>query len=93
MDPITGVVALTGLTVAALAGIRLKKQMNEGFDVLPGEDDNYKENVTEAQTKYNPLMSMVNPVMNPILPVDATDPQIDEKQTLIDEALGGLLTP
>jgi hypothetical protein len=94
MDPITGVAALTGLTVAALAGLRLKKQMQEGFEVLPSEgDDRYDESVKESQTRYNPLMSMVNPVMNSLLPGQATKQQVESKQKDLNETLGSLLGP
>ena len=123
MDPITGVAALTGLTIAALAGIRLKKQLKEGFAILPsiqeigtitndrGEilrvddegnqvvipftkpDDRYAASVKESQTKYNALMSMVNPVMNPLLPGSATKEEVNKKQQELNSALGSLIGP
>ena len=106
MDPITGVAALTGLTVAALAGLRLKKQ-REGFEdqtettgrkaaeVLPSvtEENNYPESINESQSRYNPLMSMINPAINPIIPVGASPAVIQQKQKTIDSALGNLFTP
>jgi hypothetical protein len=94
MDPLTGVAALTGLTIAALAGIRLKKQLNEGFDVLPSENGNeYPQSVEEGQTKYNALMSMVNPLLNPLLPGNATKEQVEKKQKELNQALGSLIGP
>lgn len=94
MDPITGVAALTGLTVAALAGLRLKKQVDEGFEVLPSEKEvAYGSSVRDSQRRYNALMSMVNPVMNPILPVNATKEQVKQKQSDLTAALGNLLSP
>lgn len=90
MDPITGVAALAGLTIASLAGLRLKKQLDEGFQVLPSEKE---ESIAVSQTRYNPLMSMVNPLMNPLLPVDATKEQVETKQKDLNQALGSLLSP
>ncbi len=92
MDPLTGVAALTGLTIAALAGIRLKKGLQEGFEVLPSENG-YDESVSESQTKYNALMSMVNPVLNPLLPGNATQDQVKKKQEELNVTLGSLLGP
>ncbi len=102
MDPITGVAALTGITIAALAGLRLKKQ-TEGFEdqavrepeVLPSvsEDNDYPASIKESQSRYNPFMSMINPSMNPIIPVGASDKVIKEKENLIKSTLGNLLTP
>jgi hypothetical protein len=91
MDPITGVAALAGLTVASIAGLRLKKQLNEGFNVLP--QNTYEQSIGVSQTRYNPLMSMVNPISNPLLPVDATKEQVEKKQSDLNQALGSLLSP
>jgi len=94
MDPITGVAALTGLTVAAITGLRLKKQM-EGFESLPSvtPENNYPQSVAESQTRYNGLMSMVNPVLNSLVPVGASSAEITKRQGTLDSALGNLLAP
>jgi hypothetical protein len=94
MDPITGVVTLTGLTVAAIAGLRLKKEM-EGFETLPSStpENNYPGAVAESQTRYNSLTSMVNPLLNPLIPVGASESQIEKKQQTLNSALGDVVAP
>lgn len=91
MDPLTGVIALTGLTVASLAGLRLKKQQNEGFQVVP--ETGYRNSVRESQSRYNSLTAMVNPLLNPILPGGETEEEVKRKQTDMNLALGSILTP
>lgn len=93
MDPITGVAALTGLTVAAIAGLRLKKQM-EGFEALPSRtpENDYPQAVADSQSRYNSLMSMVNPVLNSIVP-DGSPADVEKRQDSLDSALGNLLAP
>ena len=91
MDPITGVIALTGLTVASLAGLRLKKQLSEGFEVPSNQG--YRQSVEESQTRYNALTSMVNPLLNSIIPVDATNETKQAKQKDLDTTLEGALAP
>lgn len=94
MDPITGVVALTGLTIAAVAGLRLKKDL-EGFETLPSvtNENNYPQSVSESQERYNSLTSMVNPLLNSLIPVGATKEQLDKKQGDLNTALGNLMAP
>lgn len=90
MDPITGVAALTGLTIAALAGLRLKRQLNEGFEELPAA---YDKSVSESQERYNPLTSMINPNSNPVVPVGASSSQAASRQESVNATLGNLDTP
>lgn len=96
MDPITGVAALTGFTIAALAGLRLKKQFEvEGFEPLPSRtaENDYPQTVAESQSRYNSLMSMVNPVLNSIVPGGASAAEVEKTQSSLDSALGTLLAP
>jgi hypothetical protein len=95
MDPITGVIALTGLTVAAVAGLRLQKASQEGFETLPSGTgkNSYINTVEESQTRYNALMSMVDPVENPLIPVGATAKEAEAKQNILKAALGNVLAP
>lgn len=95
MDPITGVIALTGLTAAALAALRVKKEANEGFEVLPSGrgQTSYPDSVKESQTKYNSFMSMVNPVFNPLIPVGATAKEKEFISKDVGQTLGQLLAP
>jgi hypothetical protein len=89
MDPITGVVALGGITLASLVGLRLKKQDAEGFDVLPGKvSDGYGPSVNESQSRYNMLTNMVSPLINGLIPVGSSSSEIEKTRNLVRKALG-----
>lgn len=98
MDPITGVIALGGLGLASLMGLRLKKNMQEGFKVLPyvPEDEKGKEeqpnsypsSVADSQSRYNDFSNMINPLNNSIIPVGSDKDTIDARKNDIKLALG-----
>ena len=69
MDPITGVIALTGISLASLIGLRIKRNMQEGFAVLPATNDGYPDSIETSQSRYNQLTGMVNPLINGLIPV------------------------
>ena len=63
MDPVTGLIGLLGLSLASVAGLRLKKNIEEGYTSIPGT------NTKENQSRYNMFSGMVNPITNSIIPV------------------------
>lgn len=69
MDPITGVIALTGISLASLIGLKIKRNMQEGFAVLPATNDGYPDSIETSQSRYNELTGMVNPLVNGVIPV------------------------
>ena len=92
MDPITGVIALSGITAASLAALRLKKN-TEGFEAEPLPRNSYKASVNEGKQRYNPFMAMVNPIENSLIPVGSSKNVKDAKQEDVKSALGTLLAP
>jgi hypothetical protein len=75
MDPLTGVISLTGITLASLAALRLKKTIQEGFSPT----ESYTKSVEESQTRYNKFSQAINPLQSPF---SASD------KTTVDQALG-----
>lgn len=49
MDPITGLAALAGISLATVAGLRLQKATKEPFAALPDTDTKYPESINESQ--------------------------------------------
>jgi hypothetical protein len=82
MDPITGLTALAGITLASMAGLRLKKKMEEGFAPLPDT------NTQESQSRYNMFSGLVNPITNSIIPVGTSDTKAKETKLIVNDALG-----
>jgi hypothetical protein len=89
MDPITGLVALTGISLATVAGLRLKKNM-EGFQALPDANTGYQASVAESQTRYNKFSRLVNPITNSIIPVGSPDSLAAEKKEDVNASLGNV---
>ena len=88
MDPITGVVALLGISLASVAGLRLKKRMEEGFAPLP--DQNYTDSIQESQSRYNMFSGLVNPITNSIIPVGSPDKTVKQQKEVVNAALGSM---
>ena len=88
MDPITGLVALAGISLASVAGLRLKKRMEEGFAALPDTSTNYPDSVQESQSRYNMFSGLVNPVTNSLIPVGAPDTTVRQQKETVNAALG-----
>jgi len=88
MDPITGLAALAGVTLASIAGLRLTKKQEEGFDALPDRDTGYSESVGESQSRYNMFSGMVNPITNSIIPVGSPQGVVQEQKDRVNAALG-----
>lgn len=88
MDPITGLTALAGITLASIAGLRLKKKMEEGFAALPDTATNYPQSVQESQSRYNMFSGLVNPITNSILPVGTAETKVSATTQLVKDALG-----
>jgi len=88
MDPVTGLTALAGITLASIAGLRLKKKMEEGFAALPDSSTNYSESVQESQSRYNMFSGLVNPITNSIIPVGTPEKKGSETKQLVNSALG-----
>jgi len=82
MDPVTGLAALAGISLASLASLRLKKNMNEGFAPLPNT------NTAENQSRYNMFSQLVNPLTNSIIPVGSSSSTVQQKKQLVNDALG-----
>jgi hypothetical protein len=74
MDPLTGVISLTGITLASLAALRLKKTIQEGFKPIPTES--YTQSVDESQTRYNKFSQAINPFQR--LFSDSDAPRVDQ---------------
>jgi len=90
MDPITGLAALAGISLASIAGLRLtKKEPEEGFRVLPDRNTDYPESVQESQSRYNMFTGMVNPITNAVIPVGSSTRTIQSQKELVNNALGG----
>jgi hypothetical protein len=88
MDPATGLITLAGITLASIAGLRLKKNMEEGFEALPDTNTNYPESVKESQSRYNMFSQMVNPITNSVIPVGASSSVKKQQQDLVNGAIG-----
>lgn len=88
MDPITGVAALAGITLASIVSLRLKKRMEEGFAPLP--DPEYTQSVQESQSRYNMFSGLVNPITNSIIPVGAPDKTVKQQKEVVNAALGSM---
>ena len=82
MDPVTGLAALAGLSIASLASLRLKKNMEEGFASLP------ETNTTESQSRYNMFSQLINPMTNSIIPVGSSPSVVQQKKHLVNDSLG-----
>ena len=76
MDPVTGLAALVGISLASVAGLRLKKKMEEGFEALPDTSTDYQNSVAESQSRYNMFSGLVNPLTNSIIPVGSSQATI-----------------
>ena len=88
MDPITGLAALAGVTLASIAGLRLTKKQEEGFAALPDRETGYRESVDESQSRYNMFSGMVNPITNSIIPVGSPESVAQEQKDRVKGALG-----
>lgn len=86
MEPLTGLAALAGVSLATIAGLRLKKQSEEGFASLPPRD--YTAAVNESQTRYNMFSGIVNPITNAIIPVGSSTSKINTERDRVRSALG-----
>ncbi len=79
MDPLSGLLGVTTISIGSLAFLHWKKQQREGFDSVPTE--NYPTTVTESQTVYNPLSSLLNPFVNGLLSVN---PSAGEQKSVLE---------
>ena len=68
MDPLSGLLGLTTISLGSLAFLHWKKQQREGFDPVPTE--NYPVTVEQSQDLYNPLSQMLNPFLNGLVTVN-----------------------
>ena len=90
MDPITGLAALAGISLATVAGLRLKKNMQEGFEALPDTNTQYQDSVDESQSRYNMFSGLVNPITNSIIPVGSPDSTVKRQKETVDATLGSM---
>ena len=89
MDPITGLAALAGISLATVAGLRLnQKKQREGFRVLPDRTTDYPQSTEQSQTRYNMFSGLVNPITNAVIPVGSSDKTIRDQTELVNNALG-----
>lgn len=91
MEPVTGLAALVGISLASMVGLRLKKRMEEGFVSLPDTTTNYPASVQESQSRYNMFSQMINPITNSIIPVGSSDSTIKQQKEAVNAALGGIV--
>jgi len=98
MDPVTGLVTLAGVSLASLAGLRLKKN-TEGFAPIPYDKDHYPNNsdavissypesIDRSKSRYNMFTNLVNPLLNGIIPVGSSDADRQAAKNKVDSALG-----
>lgn len=90
MDPTTGVLALAGLSLAGLLGMKYKKN-EEGFTVLngPGTGD-YDTSIAESQTRYNKFSGMINPLVNAVIPLGSDAATVEQQRQKVNQALGNV---
>ncbi len=88
MDPITGLAALAGISLASMAALRLKKLKEEGFAPVPDSATQYPESVEQSQSRYNMFSGMVDPVNNPIVPVGSPSNVVARQTNTVNAALG-----
>jgi hypothetical protein len=103
MDPVTGLVTLAGVSLASLAGLRLKKSTEafetEGFEVIPYDKDRYPDNkdaqissypdsITNSQSRYNMFTNLINPLLNGIIPVGSSEKDIQTARKRVNTTLG-----
>ena len=88
MDPITGVIALSGISLASLIGLRIKRNMQEGFAVLPATNDGYPDSIETSQSRYNELTGMVNPLINGVIPVGTDKVEAERIRNVARGAFG-----
>lgn len=88
MDPVTGLAALAGITVASMAGLALKKRQEEGFAAIPDREIGYRESVDESQSRYNMFSGLVNPITNAIIPVGSSSTVQRDQKDAVKATLG-----
>jgi hypothetical protein len=88
MDPVTGLAALAGITLASVAGLALKKRQEEGFDALPEQETQYQQSVDESQSRYNMFSGLVNPITNAIIPVGSSSAVQAQQKDAVKAMLG-----
>ena len=91
MDPITGLAALAGISLATVAGLRLQKTMKEPFAPLPDTNTQYPESVEESQSRYNMFSGLVNPITNSLIPVGSPDTTVKQQKETVNSALGSFV--
>lgn len=84
MDPITGIVGLAGVSIAALGGLLLKPK-DEGFETLNSGE--FNEYANTGGYRYNNLSQVLNPMQNALIPLNATKAQADEARAKMNAAL------
>jgi hypothetical protein len=88
MDPLSGLVGLTTLSIGSLAFLHWKKQQSEGYEGVPVGD--YPTSVAESQSVYNPLSQVMNPFMNALLPINPSNSQRQAVLKTTQQALQGV---
>ncbi len=88
MDPLSGLLGLTTLSIGSLAFLHWKKQQSEGFDAVPSGD--YANSVGNSQSVYNPLSQLMNPFVNGLLTVNPSESQKNSVLKTTQQALQGV---
>jgi hypothetical protein len=88
MDPLSGLLGLTTLSIGSLAFLHWKKQQREGFNPVPTED--YPVTVENSQTVYNPLSQLLNPFMNGLVSINPSQSDQTNVQNTARQALEGV---
>ena len=88
MDPISGLLGLTTLSIGSLAFLHWKKQQSEGFESVPTGD--YSASVANSQSVYNPLSQLMNPFVNGLLTVNPSEAQKNSVMKTTKDALQGV---
>ena len=88
MDPLSGLLGLTTLSIGSLAFLHWKKQQSEGFETVPVGD--YPTSVATSQSVYNPLSQLLNPFVNGLLTVNPGESQQQTVLKTTQQALQGV---
>jgi hypothetical protein len=88
MDPLSGLLGLTTLSIGSLAFLHWKKQQREGFESVPTE--NYPLTVADSQTVYNPLSQLLNPFVNGLVSLNPSPSEQASVERNARQALQGV---
>jgi hypothetical protein len=84
MDPITGIVGLAGVSIAALGGLFIKPK-KEGFQTIPSGE--FRQYVDTGAFRYNNLSQILDATQNALIPLNASEAQANQARRRVNNAL------